>query len=153
MDAESDEYKKRADFIRDLYEHKEKESIIRFDPSDILRETNVGLWVIRINEKEQCFEMHADDTMERIMGVDRKYTPQECYDFWYSRIKKEYIDYVQKNVQLMTELNKVVQLEYPWLHPTLGEVNVRCSGKRVADCDGMIVLEGYHRVMSDIEEV
>ncbi len=153
MNTDSDEYKKRADFIRDLYYHKERESIIRFEPRDVLRETNVGLWVIRINEKEQYFEMHADDTMERIMGVDRKYTPQECYDFWYSRIKKEYVDYVQKNVQLMMELNKVVQLEYPWLHPTLGEVTVRCSGKRVKDCDGMIVLEGYHRAMSDVEEV
>lgn len=153
MDAESDEYKKRTDFINDLYAHKERERIIQFDPRDILRETNVGLWVIRINEEKQCYEMHTDETMERIMGIDKKYTPQECYDFWFSRIKEEYVDYVQKNTQLMVESNKTLQLEYPWIHPTLGEVNVRCSGKRVADSDGMAVLEGYHRFMIDIEEV
>lgn len=33
----------------------------------------------------------------------------------------------------------------------LGEVIVRCSGRRVEDSDGMIVLEGYHRIINNIE--
>ena len=44
-----------------------------------------------------------------------------------------------------------MQLEYPWIHPVLGEVMVHCNGRRVEDSDGMIVLEGYHRIISNIE--
>lgn len=151
INSESDKFKEREEFINKLYHYK-KIGMIRFDPEDILRKINVGLWIIRINEKEQYFEMHADETMERIMAVDKKYTPQECYDFWYSRINKDYTDYVQKNVKLMTEIDKVVQLEYPWSHPDLGEVIVRCNGRRTEDANGMIVLEGFHRILSNIEE-
>lgn len=153
IDTEHSKFKSREKFVRKLYQYKEKKGIIRFNPRDILRETNLGLWIIRINEAEQYFEMHADETMEKIMGVDRQYTPQECYDFWYSRVKDGYVGYVQKNVQVMCERNKVVQLQYPWIHPELGEVIVRSSGKRVEDSDGMIVLEGYHRIFSNIEEL
>jgi hypothetical protein len=53
----------------------------------------------------------------------------------------------------MAKRRKVVQLEYKWIHPTLGEVVVRSSGRRSMDCDGMIVLEVYHRIFSNIEEV
>jgi hypothetical protein len=54
---------------------------------------------------------------------------------------------------MLTKRRKVLQLEYKWIHPTLGEVVVRSSGRRSADCDGMIVLEGYHRIFSHIEEI
>ena len=153
IDKNSDGYKSRVAFVDELYRYNEKLGIIRFDPTDILRQTNVGLWVIRINPKNGHCEMHADETMERIMGVDKKYTPADCYNFWHNRVHKDYVEYVQKNVRVMTELKKVVQLQYPWNHPEYGEVIVRCSGKRVADSDGMIMLEGYHRILSNIEEV
>ncbi len=152
INKESSEYQKHLEFVQELYQYKEKMRVIYFDPKDILRTTDVGLWIIRMRAKEQYFEMHADETMERIMDVDKKYTPEECYHFWYDRVKEEYLDYVNKNVLRMIESDRVVQLQYPWQHPTLGEVIVRCSGRRVEDSDGMITLEGYHRIISDIEE-
>lgn len=152
IDSEAQKYKDREAFINKLYEYKEKANIIHFDPKDILRETNVGLWVIRINQSESYCELHVDETMERIMALDKKYTPQECYDFWFGRIKDECKDYVKKSIDHMCEVSKVVQLQYSWQHPTMGEVTVRSSGRRTKDADGMIVLEGYHRNFSQIEE-
>lgn len=151
INENSTRYKERLEFINKLYNYKKQRHVIHFNPKDILRITDVGLWIIRINDNKQRYEMHADETMERVMGIDRRYTPQECYNFWYDRIKDGYYDYVQKNVNLMTEIDKVVQLEYPWIHPDFGEVMVRCCGRRVEDSDGMIVLEGYHRIISTIE--
>ena len=49
------------------------------------------------------------------------------------------------------ETDKVVELEYTWMHPELGKIRVRCSGRRVEDTDGMVTLEGYHRTVSTIE--
>ena len=152
IDSRTDAYKKQKDFVRKIYQYKDKMHVIYFNAKDILRANSLGLWIIRINEADGYHEMHADETMERVLAVDRKYTPQECYDFWYNRIREDYLDYVQKNVGRMMEADTVVQLEYPWNHPEYGEVMVRCSGRRVEDSDGMITLEGYHRILDNIEE-
>lgn len=152
IDSNTPEYREKEAFIQKIYDYKESMHFIYFNTKNILRDTNLGLWIIRINEETGYAEMHADETMERILGVDRKYTPQECYNFWHSRIREDYLDYVNENVGHMIEANVVVQLQYPWQHPFYGEVMVRCSGRRIEDSDGMITLEGYHRIISDIEE-
>lgn len=152
IDSTTGEYKKQEDFVRKIYQYKEKMHVICFNANDILRANSLGLWIIRINEADGYHEMHADETMERVLAVDRKYMPQECYDFWYDRIREDYRDYVQKNVGRMMEATTVIQLEYPWNHPEYGEVMVRCSGRRVEDSDGMVTLEGYHRILDNIEE-
>lgn len=152
LDSKDAEYKAYMEHIQEIYQYKSKMNVVHFDARDILRETDMGLWIIRISEEEQYYEMYANETMEGVLGVDKKYTPTECYQFWYSRIKPEYVDYVQKNVNYMMEAGKVVQLQYPWIHPELGEVIVRCSGIRAEDSDGMVTLKGYHRIVSDIEE-
>lgn len=153
VDSATEKFKARERFVENLYRYKEEMAMIRFDPKDILRETGVGLWVIRYDESGRC-EMHVDDTMERILGIESKLTPKECYEFWYSRIPSDEREYIQKSVDtMMVKGRKVIQLEYKWNHPTLGEVVVRSSGRRAADSDGMAVLEGYHRIFSNIEEV
>lgn len=153
LDPDSKEHKKYIDLIEKLYISKERLGVIHFDPKDILRDTGVGLWIIRIDEKDDYHEMHADETLERIMNVNRKFTPGECYEFWHSRIKEDYLSYVHKNVAHMIETDNVVQFQYPWIHPELGEVTVRCTGIRTEDSDGMIVLEGYLKILSNIEEM
>ena len=140
-------------FIRKIYQVKEKMGVIHFDPKDILRETGVGLWIVRISEEENYIEMHVDETMERIMAVERKFTPQEYFAYWSNRICESHREYVTKNIELMMNIGKVVQMEYPWEHPVFGRVLVRSSGKRVQDSDGMIVLEGYQKIVSDLEVV
>lgn len=152
LDSGTEEYKVYQEFVQTLYQYKGRRNIIHFDAKDILRETDMGLWIIRIDKENSYYEMNADETMERIMSVNKKYTPSECYDFWFHRIKAEYVDYVTRNVNYMMEAGKVVQLQYPWMHPELGEVIVRCSGKRVEDSDGMVTLKGCHRIVSNIDE-
>lgn len=152
IDSTTPEYQERQSFIQKIYGYKESMHFIYFNTKNILRDTDLGLWIIRINEETGYAEMHIDETMERIMGVEKKYTPQECYHFWHSRIREDHWDYVNENVERMIGANVVVQLQYPWIHPLYGEVMVRCSGRRIEDSDGMITLEGYHRIISDIEE-
>lgn len=149
---ETPEYQKYAEFVQSIYESKEKMNVVYFNAKDILRKTEMGLWIIRMKEENGIYEMHADETMENVLALERKVTAKECYTHWFDRIHPEYKEYVQTNVKRMIESNKVVQLQYPWEHPTLGEVIVRCSGKRVKDSDGMVTLEGYHRIISNIEE-
>lgn len=153
IDNKKTEYDEFTKHIHNIYQHKSSMSLIHFDARDILKETDMGLWIIRINEDGTYREMHANETMEYVLGVDKKYTPAECYDFWFSRIDNEYAEYVKNNVNYMMESPHVVQLQYPWNHPTLGKVTVRCSGKRTENTDGMITLKGYHLISSNIEEM
>jgi len=123
-----------------------------FHYEDILKATDIGLWVIRIDEKTGKKEMFADETMRRILAVDGEVTPEECFNYWFSHIKDGYYDYVNHNVEKMIDKEAVVQLQYTWVHPLKGDVVVRCTGIRVADKDHKICLEGYHHTVSDIDE-
>ena len=150
IDILSAEYKQRVEFINKLYEFKEKMGVIHFDPKDILRENEVGLWKMRVNPEENHYELHVDEITEKILALDVKYTPKECYDYWISNIHPDYFNYVAENINKMMYGEKAVQIEFPWLHSSLGDVMVRFSGKRVNNSDGMIVLEGYHRIINDL---
>ncbi len=118
---------------------------------DVLKDTDLGLWFIRFDPNSDRRELIADETMRRVLGLERELMPQECYDHWYSRIHDGYYQYVNLAVESMIRSGRVVELEYPWQHPTLGEVMVRCTGIRAADTGGMICLEGYHRIISELE--
>lgn len=150
INCDSDAYRQRVEFINKIYELKEKMGVIHFDPKDILRENEVGLWKMRINPKKNHYEMHIDATSERVFAVDMKYTPTECYEYWLSHIHPDYVNYVADSITKMIACGKAVQIEYPWLHSRLGDVMIRLSGRRVKDSDGMIVLEGYHRIITDV---
>lgn len=152
IDAASDEYAKRMEFYKELMELKEKKGAVRFDPRNILRENNVALWVMRIQERENRYELHVDDTMVHLMSAGVKYTPEETYDFWYNRIHPDYVEQVQDYLKNMMRGDKAVQKEFVWNHPQYGNIVLRFGGKCVKKFNGLIVLEGYLRLVTDSVE-
>lgn len=152
FDPTSVDYLNKQSFIKGLTLARNKSNKVQFNHKDILRDTNMGLWVMHKTNNNQNIELFFDETMERIMGLEEKLTPDKYYEFWHSRIKSDHVKYVDENFDLMTTLDKVVQLEYPWEHPTLGEVIVRSNGKVTNKSDNAVVIEGYHRIMSNIKE-
>ena len=118
---------------------------------DILKTTNLGLWVIRLSKDGSRQEMYMDHTMKNILGIRDQVTPEECYHHWYDRINDGYFHYVNYSVKHMIETGKTVELRYTWNHPVKGEVTVRCLGTRVADRGDMICLEGYHREINEVD--
>lgn len=119
--------------------------------SDILKTTQLGLWVIRLSKDGSRAEMYADQTMRSVLGIREPLTPEECYHHWYSRIKDGYFHYVNYSVQNMINTGHTVELSYTWNHPEKGEVTVRCLGTRVEDMGDMICLEGYHREINQVD--
>jgi EAL domain-containing protein (putative c-di-GMP-specific phosphodiesterase class I) len=149
----SDKYKARMEALEEIYRFKEQFGSIHFDPKNILHENNIGLWIIRIDEKNGRYELHADDVMERVLGITEKLSPEQCYEHWHSRITLDDLQYVDNAINLMINGGKAVQLEYRWCHPKFGEVTVRSSGIRTQDDSTMVVLEGYHRILTGVEGV
>jgi diguanylate cyclase (GGDEF)-like protein len=125
--------------------------LLTFHSEDILKITGLGLWSIRINPNGGRNQMFVDKTMMDLLGLKKALAPEECYEHWYNRINDGYFHYVNEAVSEMIDHGKLVELSYTWKHPVKGEVTVRCIGRRVADSDGMICLEGYHRDINGLE--
>ena len=137
-------------FTEELVRHKEQAHLIQIDTKGILSNIRVGLWVIRIDEAQESYKLFGDACMHDLLGiVDEHLSPEECYRHWYSRIKPGHEDVVNNMVSAMASGEKICQTLYPWMHPTLGEIVVRCTGKCVRNEDGVIVFEGFHRNVSE----
>ena len=89
--------------------------------------------------------------MRELLGADEKLTPLECYNFWYDKIKPGNEKIVNDMVSSMSKSTKINQAEYQWIHPKRGEITVRCTGKCVRITDGIITYEGFHRIISDMD--
>ncbi len=93
---------------------------------DILEGARTGIWTIELEEGCQP-RMYADRTMRILLGVPDEIGPEECYRHWFEHIEPDYVEMVQESVReiLGTGRSEVI---YPWNHPKLGKIYVRCGG-------------------------
>ena len=72
-------------------------------------------------------------------------SPEEVYQFWYHRLPPKYVtpvlDYIQKVIH-----ESYSEITYPWNHPLLGQIWIRCGGILYPDYQGNgICIRGYHQ--------
>jgi len=87
--------------------------------------------------------------MRILLGLADEMEPEECYRHWFSRIEPDYVEMVRETVKeiLETGCSEVI---YPWNHPALGKIYVRCGGvpdrtfKKPGAC-----LNGYHQDITE----
>ena len=115
---------------------------------DILEGARTGIWTIELEEGCQP-RMYADRTMRILLGVPDEIEPQECYQRWFERIEPDYVEMVQEAVQEILDTGRA-EVIYPWNHPKLGKIYVRCGGvpdktfKKPGAC-----LNGYHQDITE----
>ena len=116
---------------------------------DILEGARTGIWTIEM--EDGCLpRMYTDRTMRLLLGVSDEIGPEECYRHWFEHIEPDYVKMVQEAVQeiLRTGRSEVI---YPWNHPTLGKIYVRCGGvpDKAFNKPGTC-LSGYHQDITEI---
>ncbi|MDE7318828.1 MAG: GAF domain-containing sensor histidine kinase, partial [Lachnospiraceae bacterium] len=139
--------------LRDINAVVEQEEKYRLEArqslEDILEGARTGIWTIEM--EEGCLpRLYADRTMRILLGVPDDIGPEECYRRWFAGIDPDYVKMVQEAVQeiLKTGRSEVI---YPWNHPELGKIYVRCGGvpdqtfKKPGVC-----LNGYHQDITEI---
>lgn len=116
---------------------------------DILEGARTGIWTIELEEDCQP-RMYADRTMRILLGVPEEIVPEECYRHWFENIEPDYVEMVQESVQEMLETGRS-EVIYPWNHPMLGKIYVRCGGvpEKTFEKPG-ICLSGYHQDITEI---
>ncbi len=116
---------------------------------DILEGARTGIWTIELEEGCQP-RMYADRTMRILLGVTDKIEPEECYRHWFENVEPDYVEMVQEAVKeiLGTGRSEVI---YPWHHPELGKIYVRCGGvpDKTFTKPG-VSLNGYHQDITEI---
>ena len=115
---------------------------------DILEGARTGIWTIEL--EEGCPpRMYPDRTMQILLGVSDEIGPEECYRHWFENIEPDYVEMVQEAVQEILETGRS-EVIYPWNHPKLGKIYVRCGGvldktfKKPGAC-----LNGYHQDITE----
>lgn len=93
---------------------------------DILEGARTGIWTIELEEGCRP-RMYADRTMRILLDVPEEIEPEECYQHWFERIEPDYVEMVQESVREILEMGRS-EVIYPWNHPKLGKIYVRCGG-------------------------
>nr|WP_325205035.1 ATP-binding protein [uncultured Oscillibacter sp.] len=136
--------------VNALVEQEEKYKLeARQSLEDILEGARTGIWTIEL--EEGCPpRMYADRTMRILLGVPDEIGPEACYRHWFAGIEPDYVEMVEESVQEMLKGGRA-EVVYPWNHPKLGKIYVRCGGvpDRTFEKSG-VSLNGYHQ---DITEV
>ena len=116
---------------------------------DILEGARTGIWTIEL--EDGCLpRMYADRTMRILLGVSDETGPEECYRHWFENIETDYVEMVQECVREILETGRS-EVIYPWNHPTLGKIYVRCGGvpDKTFKKPGAS-LNGYHQDITEI---
>lgn len=136
--------------VNAVVEQEEKYKLeARQSMEDILEGARTGIWTIEMEEGCQP-RMYADRTMRMLLGVSDGIEPEECYRSWFENIEPDYVEMVQESVREILE-NGRSEVVYPWHHPKLGKIYVRCGGvpdkkfKKQGVC-----LNGYHQDITEI---
>ena len=135
---------------RNLFRELQKRSYLegRQSLESILEGARTGIWTIELEEGCQP-RMYADRTMRILLGVPDGIGPEECYRHWFERIEPDYAEMVREAVREILKAGRS-EVIYPWNHPELGKIYVRCGGvpdrtfKKPGAC-----LNGYHQDITE----
>ncbi len=136
--------------INAVVEQEEKnKSEARKSLEDILEGARTGIWTIEL--EDGCPpRMYTNRIMRILLGVSNEIEPEECYQHWFKNIEPDYVEMVQEAVQEILE-NGRSEVTYPWNHPELGKIYIRCGGvldqtfKKSGAC-----MNGYHQDITEI---
>ncbi len=135
--------------VNAVVEREEKYKLeARQNLEDILEGARTGIWTIELEEGCRP-RMYTNRIMRMLLGVPDEIEPEECYRHWFENIEPDYVEMVQESVREIVE-NGRSEVIYPWNHPKLGKIYVRCGGvpdktfKKPGVC-----LNGYHQDITE----
>lgn len=137
---------RRRNLLRELEERYRLET--RREMEDILEGARTGIWALEVEDGREP-RMYADRTMRMLLGVGEDVEPEACYRHWFSHLEPDYVEMVQGCVQEMLRSGRA-EVIYPYNHPELGKIYVRCGGvpQKGFDKPGYCV-RGYHQDITE----
>ena len=116
--------------------------------TEILTKANIGFWAFELDEGKPP-RMYVDNGMLALLGLKEQLPPEDTYHAWYDNIDKEHYGVVADSVERMID-GQHAEVQYPWNHPQLGTIIVRCGGARNFSYKNGIRIEGCHQNITEI---
>ena len=114
-----------------------------------LAAARIGLF--RLEFEEDCPpRLFANDTMCGLLGIEPDtLTPEQAFAYWQSRVDPAYLDTAQTGVDAILKTG-IGEVNYPWNHPKLGVIYIRCGGVPDQNFDRPgSAIKGYHQDITD----
>ena len=114
-----------------------------------LAAARIGLF--RLEFEEDCPpRLFANDTMCGLLGIEPdNLTPEQAFAYWQSRVDPAYLDTAQAGVDAILKTG-IGEVNYPWNHPKLGVIYIRCGGVPDQNFDRPgSAIKGYHQDITD----
>lgn len=107
--------------------------------------------LFRMEFEEDCPpRLFANDTMCDLLGIEPgTLTPEQAFAHWQSRVDPAYLDTAQAGVDAILKTG-IGEVNYPWNHPKLGVIYIRCGGVPDQNFDRPgSAIKGYHQDITD----
>ena len=117
--------------------------------SQTLSASRTGLF--RMEFEDDCPpRLYANQSMCDLLGVEPgELTPEQAFAHWQTRVDPDYWETAQAGVQSILR-NGLGEVNYPWNHPKLGVIYIRCGGTPDPDFDRPgYAIKGYHQDITD----
>lgn len=137
------EYKQRIKTIR----RSNITDYLELDHSGILQGVQIGVWHLRLSPNGEHDKMYIDETLYRLMGLNRKLTPEEALHYWFNHVKPECQGHICEALQHVMDSGEVSSYSYVWIHPELGEVDFSGRAMRIIDSDGRVSIQGTQMML------
>ena len=114
-----------------------------------LAAARIGLF--RLEFEEDCPpRLFANDTMCGLLGIEPDtLTPEQAFAYWQNRVDPAYLDTAQAGVDAILKTG-IGEVNYPWNHPKLGVIYIRCGGVPDQNFDRPgSAIKGYHQDITD----
>ncbi len=107
--------------------------------------------LFRMEFEEDCPpRLFANDTMCGLLGIEPgTLTPEQAFAYWQSRVDPAYLDTAQAGLEAILKAG-IGEVNYPWNHPKLGVIYIRCGGVPDQNFDRPgSAIKGYHQDITD----
>ena len=121
----------------------------QYELEQTLAAARIGLF--RLEFEEDCPpRLFANDTMCGLLGIEPDtLTPEQAFAYWQSRVDPAYLDTAQAGVDAILKTG-IGEVNYPWNHPKLGVIYIRCGGVPDQNFDRPgSAIKGYHQDITD----
>ena len=107
--------------------------------------------LFRMEFEDDCPpRLFANDTMCGLLGIEPDtLTPEQAFAYWHSRVDPAYLDTAQAGLDAILKAG-IGEVNYPWNHPKLGVIYIRCGGVPDQNFDRPgSAIKGYHQDITD----